>query len=267
MERNDVISLATFIASIMILIVTSFTTNFVKVIGGDNPAKGYMVLVAIGAILMCITSWIAFAKCKERHTVDMTHEEHVFKSAGKLESKRDVSDDRILVCRMYPVSDYHVIFCFYCMYYLMNPGLIATYMLVISISGMVGVMVLMPILLRKVKGSMKSSYIYTGYCLRMLSDSVLCWWKIHSGTVYPDIYCMYVLYHDKCISSDDCFRMTDYVYKTTGEQLNGTISAIGGFSYKCGTAISNAILCRCSGSNRLYRKCYRAGAGSSSDRY
>lgn len=33
MERNDVISLATFIASIMILIVTSFTTNFVKVIG------------------------------------------------------------------------------------------------------------------------------------------------------------------------------------------------------------------------------------------
>ena len=53
----------------MILIVTSFTTNFVNVIGGDNPAKGYMVLVAIGAILMCITSWIAFAKCKERHTV------------------------------------------------------------------------------------------------------------------------------------------------------------------------------------------------------
>ena len=38
------------------------------------------------------------------------------------------------------------------------------------------------------------------------------------------------------------FGMTDYVYKTTGEQLNGTISAIGGFSYKCGTAISNAIL-------------------------
>ena len=38
------------------------------------------------------------------------------------------------------------------------------------------------------------------------------------------------------------FGMTDYVYKTTGDQLNGTISAIGGFSYKCGTAISNAIL-------------------------
>ena len=53
---------------------------------------------------MRLTSWIAFAKCKERHTVDMTHEEHVFKSAGKLlNSKRDVSDDRILVCRMYPV--------------------------------------------------------------------------------------------------------------------------------------------------------------------
>ena len=43
-----------------------------------------MILVVIGAVLMCVTSRIAFAKCKERHIVDVTHEEHVFKSAAKL---------------------------------------------------------------------------------------------------------------------------------------------------------------------------------------
>ena len=36
--------------------------------------------------------------------------------------------------------------------------------------------------------------------------------------------------------------MTEYVLNETGDQMNGVISAIGGFSYKCGTAISNAIL-------------------------
>ena len=92
----------------------------------------------------------------------MTHEEHVFKSAGKL----------LKVKEMYPMIAFWCVGCilfqiimsssvFYCMYYLMNPGLIATYMLVISISGMVGVMVLMPILLRKVKGSMKKAVTFT----------------------------------------------------------------------------------------------------------
>ena len=46
MERNDTISLSTFIASLMILVVTSFTTNLVSIFGGDNPSKGYMITVA-----------------------------------------------------------------------------------------------------------------------------------------------------------------------------------------------------------------------------
>ena len=36
--------------------------------------------------------------------------------------------------------------------------------------------------------------------------------------------------------------MTDYISGESGEQMNGIISAIGGFSTKCGTAISNAII-------------------------
>lgn len=244
MERNDTISLSTFIASIMILIVSSFTTNFVAVLGGDNPSKGYMILVGIGAGLMCITSWIAFLKCKERHTVETAHEEHVFKSAIRL----------FKVKEMYPMALFWCVGCilfqiimtssvYYCMYYLMNPALISTYMLVISVSGMVGVMILMPIILRKVKGSMKKAVTYTQVI------AIVCY-AILFFVGGKSIPALYILTAIACMFSTmtNAFRpmtvvgMTDYVYKTTGEQLNGTISALGGFSYKCGTAISNAIL-------------------------
>ena len=116
-------------------------------------------------------------------------------------------------------------------------------MLVISISGMVGVMVLMPILLRKVKGSMKKAVTMTQ------SIAIVCYLILFfvGGKSIPALY---VLTFIACMFSTmtnafrpmTVFGMTDYVYKTTGDQLNGTISAIGGFSYKCGTAISNAIL-------------------------
>ena len=84
MERNDTISLSTFVASLVILVVTSFTPNLVTLFGGDDSAKGYMIVVLIGAVFMCITSWLAFAKCKERYTVDKQQSESVAKAVGQL---------------------------------------------------------------------------------------------------------------------------------------------------------------------------------------
>ena len=74
MERNDTISLSTFIAALVIMVVTSFTPDLVNKLGGENPAKGYMIVVLIGAVCMCVTSWLAFAKCKERYTVEKSQE-------------------------------------------------------------------------------------------------------------------------------------------------------------------------------------------------
>lgn len=244
MEKNDVISLSTFVASIVILVVSSFTTNLVAVFGGEDPSKGYMVLVGIGAVLMCITSWAAFLKCKEKYTVDNTKKEPMWKSVGKL----------FQVKEMYPMILFWCVGCilfqiimassvFYCMYYLMNPMLISTYMLVISISGMVGVMGLMPVILRKVHGSMKKAVTYTQVVC------VACYLILFfvGGKSIPALYILTAI-ASAFSTMTNAFRpmtvvgMTDYVYKATNEQLNGTISAIGGFSYKCGAAISNAIL-------------------------
>ncbi len=244
MERNDVISTSTFLSSIMILIVSSFTPNLVSLFGGDNTSKGYMTLMLIGAVLMCITSWLSFAKCREKYVVDRTGKESVWKNIIQL----------LKVKEIYPMLAFWCVGCilfqvimassvYYCMYYLMNPGLITTYMLVISISGMVGIMGIMPVLLRKIKGNLKKAVTMTQ------SISIVCYIILFfvGGKSLPALY---ILTFIACMFSTmtNAFRpmtvvgMTDYVRKKTGQQLNGTISAIGGFSYKCGTALSNGIL-------------------------
>lgn len=244
MERNDVISLSTFISSIMILIVSTFTTNLVQILGGDNPSKGYMILVGIGAVLMCITSWGAFAKCKEKYTVEKTEKEHFSVSLGKLFKVKEMYPMLLfwcVGCILFGLTMTSSIYC--CMYYLMNPGLIATYMLVLSLSGMVGVMVLMPIILRKMKGNMKKTILFTQ---SIAAVSFLLLFFV-GGKSMPALYVLTAI-SSAFATMTNAFRpmtvvgMTEFVLNSTGEQLNGTITAIGGFSYKCGTAITNALV-------------------------
>ncbi len=243
MEKNDVVSLSSFIASIVILIVSSFTTNLVDILGGGNPSKGYMFLALIGAVLMLITSWMTFATCKEKYIVDK-EPEPVLKSLGSL----------FRVKEMYPMLIFWCVGCilfqiimtssvYYCMYYLMNPGLIASYMLLISIAGMVGVMAIMPVILRVLKGSMKKTVTLTQ------SICVVCYLLLFfvGG---KSMAALYILTAIACAFSTmtNVFRLTtmfgmdDYVHAVTGKQLNGTIAALNGFAYKCGTALSSAIL-------------------------
>ena len=244
MEKNDAISLATFIASLMILIVSSFTPNLVSIFGGENPSKGYMITVGIGAACMVITSWLAFFKCKERYTVEKKETEPITRSLATL----------LKVKEIYPMLLFWALGCIlfqivmtssvqYCMYYLMNPGLIATYMMVISISGMIGVMALMPIILRVLKGNIKKTVTYTQLV------AVVCYALSFfvGGKSLPALYVLTFI-ASMFATMTNAFRlitvvgMTEYVLQSTGKQMNGVLSAISGFAYKCGTALSNAIL-------------------------
>lgn len=244
MVKNDTISISSFFASLMVLIVTSFTPNLVQIFGGKNPSKGYMILVGIGAATMCVTSWFAFAKCKERYTVEKTQSMPVKESLLAL----------FKIKQMYPMLAFWCVGCilfqlvmtssvYYCMYYLKNPALITTYMLVISVSGMIGIIILMPLILRIVKGSVKKTVTITQLIC------IVC----YAACFFIGEKSLLLLYVLTFISSmfatmTNAFRlmtvvgMTDFVLQESGLQLNGTISAIGGFSYKCGVALANAIL-------------------------
>ena len=243
MEKNDTITASTFVASLVIMASTSFTTPLVTKFGGDNLSKGYMTLVGIGAILMCITTWGAFLKCKEKYVVEKDNEQ-IIESMKKL----------VQVKEMYPMIAFWCVGCilfqiimtssvYYCTYYLMNPAIIPIYMIIISISGLVGIVGIMPILLRVLKGSMRKAVTYTQ------SIAAVCYIILFfvGGKSMPALYALTFI---ACMFSSmtNAFRMmtavgmTDYVFLSAGEQLNGTISAINGFAYKCGTAISNALL-------------------------
>lgn len=244
MEKNDVISIATFIASIAILLVSSFTLRWTDILGGGNPTRGYTILVAIGGILTCITSWGAFVKCKEKYKPEKTEKEPITQSLAKLFKVKET----------YPMLGFWCVGCilfqiimassvYYCLYYLANPMMIETYMLIISISGMVGVMGLMPILLRMVRGSMKKAVTISQ------SICIVCYAILFfvGGSSIPLLYVLTFI-ASMFSTMTNAFRpmtvvgMTEYTYQTTGAQLNATITAIGGFAYKIGTAVSNAVL-------------------------
>lgn len=243
MEKNDLISLSTFIAGFMILVVSSFTPNLVAVFGGENPSKGYMITVGIGAVLMCITTWGAFITCKERYKIEKKPDPIIPGMIKMFKVKETIPMVAFwcVGCILFQIIMASSVY--YCMYFLANPALIASYMLVISIAGMVGVMVLMPIILRKVKGSMKKAVTYTQ------AICVVCY-AILFFVGNKSIPVLYILTFIACMFSTmtNAFRpmtvvgMTEHIYNETGQQLNGTVSAIGGFSYKCGNALSNAIL-------------------------
>ena len=103
-------------------------------------------------------------------------------------------------------------------------------------------MVLMPILLEKSKAKHEKAVTMTQ------SIAIVCYLILFF--VGKSIPALYVLTFIACMFSTmtNVFRpMTAWKFirlcmaETTADQLNGTISAIGGFLL-CGTAISNAIL-------------------------
>lgn len=132
---------------------------------------------------------------------------------------------------------------YYCLYYLARPDLISTYMLTISIGGMVGIMGLVGLFLKISKGNVKQSFIISQ--LITAACYVLLFFVGGKNIVF--------LYTVTFIASlfstmSNAFipllvvEMTDYLAYKTGKNLNATVAAIKGFSYKCGTALTGGIL-------------------------
>jgi hypothetical protein len=66
-ERTLVVQLSMFVASITILVTTSFTTNLVAFFGKGNDVRGYMTIVLFAGIVMILTSLAVFLTCKEKY--------------------------------------------------------------------------------------------------------------------------------------------------------------------------------------------------------
>ena len=242
-SRTKTVQASTFLASIIILVTTSFTTNFVNLFGGGNVSKGYMVLIGIAAVCMIITSWIAFARCKERH-VEERKQESLVKELMKLSKQKSLFAVMIIWCMGF--LSFQIVMAasvYYCMYYLCRPDLISTYMLMISVGGMVGIMFLVPVFMKVFKGNIKKCFVtsqllaavcYVVLYLMGTGNMVLMHVITFIGAMFATMINAYVQLLG--------VEMTDYLAYKTGDQLNATVAALRGFSTKCGTALSNAII-------------------------
>lgn len=131
---------------------------------------------------------------------------------------------------------------YYMTYYVARPDLIPSYMLVISLIGLMGIVVFIPLFFRWFKTMRRGFMISQGIAA---AASLL--------TFFVGGHSLVLLYVLSGISAI-CFTMSnayipmmvsetiDYVYYRTGEQLNATIGAIRGFAIKCGAALTSGML-------------------------
>ena len=64
-ERSKMINAYTMVMGICTTIATSFGLSLVSLFGGDNTAKGYMIVVGLAGVIMTITCWMCFSTTKE----------------------------------------------------------------------------------------------------------------------------------------------------------------------------------------------------------
>lgn len=242
-ERTRTVQASTFVSSIVILITTSFTTNLVDVLGGGDVSRGYMILISIGAVCMVVTSWLAFAKCKERYNEEKK-QEPLLVELKKLSKQKSLFTVLIIWCMGF--LSFQIVMAssvYYCMYYLCRPDLIATYMLTISIGGMVGIMGLVPVFMKIYKGDVKKCFVTSQLCAAVCylilffvggKNQAVLYTLTFIGAMFATMINAYIQLLG--------VEMTDYLSYKTGEQLNATVAALRGFATKCGTALSNAIL-------------------------
>lgn len=239
-ERTKVVQVYTFIASIVILVSTSFTTVFVEILGGEDVSKGYMILIGIAGVCMIITSFLTFINCKEKY-VEEKEAEPLKVSLKKLLKQKELLPVLIVWCMgclgfqvMMSSSVYYV------MYYLGRPDLIPVYMLQLSVAGMIGIIIMLPVFMKLFKGNVK-----TGFMISQIISAVCSILVFFLGT--SNIALLFVLSFVGALFATMsnayiplvCVEMIDYIQYKTGEQLNATITAIRGFAYKCGGALAN----------------------------
>lgn len=129
-------------------------------------------------------------------------------------------------------------------------GTISTYMGFISVGGLISMMVLMPIFLRKFK---------TGYKAIIVSQilTIACYLVLFFTGRLNFMYCCVLSFIATAVGSminalvnvlvNDTI---DFIMLKEGKQLNGIVSSVKGFAQKCGNTVTNsgilAILALCS---------------------
>lgn len=237
-ERNKMISAYTLTMGIFTTVTTSFALVLVSFFGGGNTAKGYMIVMGIAGILMTVSCWICFAKTEEKYVIAkeskplLAELKELFKIKGLIPTIIVWVAGFIAYNAMMSSSVYYV------MYYVCRPDLISVYMLDISVVGLAGIAVCIPLFMKLFHDAAK------GY---MISQILVCICSLITIVFGKNLVVLFLfsgiasLFATMSMAYNTMLmtEMTDYIYLRTGNMMNGTLAALKGFSNKCGIAIAN----------------------------
>ncbi len=240
-ERNKLINAYTVVMGIFTTITTSFALSFVSLFGGDNTAKGYMIVVGAAGILMTVSCWICFATTEESCVVEsaqaplMVELKKLFRVKGLI---------FVILAWLASYTAFNIMMSssvYYMMYCVCRPDLISFYMLDISLVGVLGIVFLIPVLMKKFGKTEKAFaasqiVVIICYIVIMLFRQNLVVLFVASG-----IAAMFAT-ASMPFSSMTMSEMTDLILLESGSTMNGTIAALKGFSNKAGIAISSAVV-------------------------
>ena len=228
-ERSKMINAYTMVMGICTTIATSFGLSLVSLFGGDNTAKGYMIVVGLAGVIMTITCWMCFATTKET-CVQHNEQKPLLEEIKNLFHVKGLLS--VIAVWLAAYTAYNIMMSssvYYIMYCLCRPDLISVYMLDVS---------LFMKLFHKTQKAFAISQVAVIIC-----DILI---VIFHGNMAVLFACSGVASMfataSMPFSAMMMTEMTDLVLIDSGRVVNGTMAALKGFSNKAGIAISSAIV-------------------------
>ena len=240
-ERNSAIWLSTIAGVVAFSIASSFTTNitgfFENTLGFSN---GYVPMMFVFGLLCIVTFWGLFANSKEKYVVQR-------EPAPPLKAILDV----MKLKGIYPLMIIWLVFwlgyglsfsaaVYYLTYYMGNPALISPYFLMNSVTGLVAITVVFPMLL-KIAKTTTNAFMFT-----LAGSTVICAILFLFGSksvpllfVGSTICNMFTTMQLGLVNAlvNDAI---DYVQWKNGVASNGVVSSVQGFAQKCGNTLSSS---------------------------
>ena len=240
-ERTRMINAYTVVMGIFTTITTSFALTFVSIFGGENTAKGYMIVVGIAGVIMTISCWLCFALTEEKYVEEVEPQPLLKELSGLIKVKGLLN---VVISWVASYIAFNIMMSssvYYIMYCVMRPDLISYYMLDISLIGVLGIVFLIPVLMKTFGKTEKAfavsqAVVIICYAIIMFFRSSLPVLFIFSG-----IGAMFAT-ASMPFAAITMSEMTDLVRLDTGRVVNGTVAALKGFSNKAGIAIASAVI-------------------------
>lgn len=250
-ERNDVLAKGAAVCGLMFTIASTFSTQLVQIFGS------YRRLMCIYAVFAIISFWGLFKTSEERY-VAPKDENGGLKQLVYVFRHKEILPVMLTWCLAAVSYGFMFSSSVYYAQYVMAPlrvnfetmdadaigatvgTTIATYMGFISIGGLISMVVLMPIFLKKFK---------TGYKALIVSQllTIICYMILFFTGRLNFMYCCILSFIATAVGAmvnalvnvlvNDTI---DFIMLKEGKQLNGIVSSVKGFAQKCGNTITNS---------------------------